>query len=499
MLAGVDTALMSKISGFIAERMGLHFPEERWPDLARILKTVGHELGFEDSDSVSRWLTTSEPTVRQIEMLASHLTVGETHFYRDPASFDLLEREILPSLVARRAQTGRTLRLWSAGCCTGEEAYSLAIACARAVPDLCGGNISILATDINPDFLSKAEEGVYSKWSFRGTPGWVSERFFSPAPGGKFAIDTAIKHLVHFSYLNLATDSYPSLHNNTNAMDVIFCRNVLMYFTPAHQRKVIAALHGCLVDGGYLVVNPAEANSVLFPMFAMEHRDGIILYRKLSQPTHSIVWPSSVASPPVSAPPVFEPAFFAEQESPAPAAPSIRDDQPAPQVSFETAARLFSEGNYDAAAAQLTRITQVEPGLARAPLLLARIYANQGRLDEALIWCQQAAAAERTNPAVHFLCATICHELGRLQEAIAAFGKVLYLDQDYILAHHALGVIYKRLGKQKESRRHLSVALKLLSARSKDEILPESEGMTCGRLVETVRVMKGDEPWDHAS
>lgn len=463
MIAALDTTLLGEVSGFIAERMGLHFPEERWPDLARGLKTAGEELGFEYPDACVCWLKTRELTVRQIETLASHLTVGETYFFRDPASFEVLERVILPPLVARRSEAGRTLRLWSAGCCTGEEAYSLAITCARALPDLQGWNVSILATDINPKFLAKAEAGVYTEWSFRGTPGWLRERFFSPAHDKKLAIDPTVKNLVHFGYLNLAEDAYPSLHNQTNAMDVIFCRNVLMYFTPEHQRRVAAALHHCLLDGGCLLVNPAEASTSLFPMFAMENIGGVILFRKTSQPPRVESWPGLVSPDPVPAAPLPDPAFIVAPASPVPVAP----------------------------VASAPPITPIIASPREDPLVLARTHANQGRLDEALTSCRDAIAADRTNPAAHFLYAAICHELGRLEEAVAALGKVLYLDQDFILAHHALGGLYKRLGKQKESRRHLAVALELLSDRSKDEIVPESDGMTCGRLVESVRAMTG--------
>jgi chemotaxis protein methyltransferase CheR len=458
MIAALDTTLMSEMSGFIAERMGLHFPEERWPDLARGLKTASQELGFEYPDACARWLTSRELTARQIETLASHLTVGETYFFRDPASFEALEREILPLLVARRLETGRTLRLWSAGCCTGEEPYSLAITCARALPDLRAWNISILATDINPKFLAKADVGVYSEWSFRGTPVGLRERFFSSENDKKLAIAPIVKNLVHFGYLNLAEDVYPSLCNHTNAMDVIFCRNVLMYFTPDHQRRVVAALHGCLVDGGYLFVNPAEASSTLFPMFVTENIGGVILFRKTSQPTRVESRPELIS--PFLAPvvPVQEHALFV---APAPVAPVA----PAPSIT------------------PIAAVPRADP------LTLARTYANQGRLAEAHAACQNAIAAERTNPAAHFLYAAICHELGRFEEESVALGKVLYLDQDFILAHHALGGLYKRLGKKGKSMRHLTVALALLSAKSRDELVPESGGMTCGRLLESVRAM----------
>jgi chemotaxis protein methyltransferase CheR len=438
MIAALDRAQLSEVSGFIAERMGLHFPEERWPDLARGLETAGQELGFEYPDACVRWLMTRELTTRQIEALASHLTVGETYFFRDAASFEALGREILPPLLAKRSQERRTLRLWSAGCCTGEEAYSLAITCAHTLPDLRAWNVSILATDINPRFLAKAEAGVYSEWSFRDAPGWLRARFFSPAPDKKFAIDPAVKGLVHFGYLNLAEDAYPSLHNRTNAMDVIFCRNVLMYFTSDHQRRLVAALHGCLVDGGYLLVNPAEASAVLFPMFAQENHGGVVFYRKTGQ-------------------------LIPVESSPA----------PAPVVPVVPVAR----------------VTPLRASRREDPMVAARTCANQGRLEEALASCQDAIAADRTNLAGHFLYATICHELDRLEEAIAALGKVLYIDQHFILAHHALGGLYKRLGRPKESKRHLAIALDLLAGRSRDEIVPESDGMTCGRLVEAVRVM----------
>ena len=452
MITELDTTMLGEVSDFIAERMGLHFPEERWPDMARGLKAAGEDLGFEYPHACLGWLRSRELTTRQIEALASHLTVGETYFFRDPASFEVLEREILTPLIARRSEGAGTLRLWSAGCCTGEEAYSLAIACARVLPDLGAWNVSILATDINPKFLAKAHAGVYSDWSFRGAPRWLRERFFSPGQDKKLAIDPTLKNLVHFGYLNLAEDAYPSLYNHTNAMDVIFCRNVLMYFTPGHQRRVAEALHRCLVEGGCLLVNPAEASASLFPMFAMEDIGGVILYRKTSQPTRGESWPRIDLPAPAPAVLASEPAFVV-----APALP----------------------------------ITPITAPLLEDPLGLARTCANQGRLDEALAACRDAIAADRANPVAQFLYATICQELGRLEEAVVALGKVLYLDQDFILAHHALGDLFNRLGKKKESRRHLAVALKLLSARSRDEIVPESDGMTCGRLMESVQAMTG--------
>jgi chemotaxis protein methyltransferase CheR len=458
MTSAQDTSVLGEASGLIAERIGLHFPEERWPDLARGLKSAGEELGFKYPDTCVPWLRSERLTARQIEELAGYLTVGETYFFRDPASFEALERKILSPLAAERAESCRTFRLWSAGCCTGEEAYSLAITCARALPDLQRWNVSILGTDINPKFLAKAEAGVYGEWSFRGAPDWLRGQYFSPAPDKKLSIDPAVKNLVHFDYLNLAADVYPSLYNFTNAMDVIFCRNVLMYFTAEHQRLVAAALHRCLVDGGCLLVNPAEASASLFSMFSLEEADGVIIYRKTSKPIRAEYWPGFVSPPPASA--VSEPAFIA---TPAQAGP-VEPARSAPPIAAPTR---------------------------EAPLVVARAYASQGRLEEALSACRDAIANEPSNPIARFLYATICHELGRNEEAIATMGRVLYLDQDFILAHHALGGLCRQLGKSKESKRHFAIALEILSSKGKDEIVPESGGITCGRLMESIEAITG--------
>lgn len=441
-----NKTVMTRASAVIAERMGLHFPEERWPELAENLKKASQALGFADPSGCVPQLVSQELTLRQIEILANHLTVGETYFFREPESFELLEREILPPLIVQRTGVNQTLRLWSAGCCTGEEAYSLAITCLRSIPDIERWNLTILATDINPRFLDKAEQGLYSEWSFRGAPAWLRAGYFSRTPDQKFAIASSVKRLVDFEYLNLAVDAYPSFHNHTNAMDVILCRNVIMYFTPERQRAVVAAFHRCLVEGGVVLVNPAEANADLFSMFDVEnHGDGVILFRKTSRP------------------PRVEPA--ATEYAPAPptlAAPVTPTTQPTPDT---------------------------PPPSPLSPLLVARTHANQGQLDQAIQWCQRAIAAEPTNPAAYFLCATIHHESGHLQKAMATFRQVLYLDQNYILAHHALGHLYRQLGKPRESRRHLAIALELLAARNQDEVLPESEGMTCGQLMVPIRVM----------
>ena len=272
MTSQISDELLSGFSEFVAARMGLHFTKERLNDLARGLGSAAGEFGFDDEEACAKWLMSSSLTREQVEILASHLTVGETYFFREKKSFESLEWEILPQLIDGRRKGSRGLRIWSAGCATGEEPYSIAILLSKLLPDLNSWNITVLATDINPRFLSKASRGVYREWSFRDTPGWVQGKYFKKR-GGYFEILPDIKTMVTFAYQNLAEDAYPSLVGNTNAMDIILCRNVLMYFTPDMQRKVIQNLHRCLVDGGWLIVSLGEIYDDLFPQFVQTAED----------------------------------------------------------------------------------------------------------------------------------------------------------------------------------------------------------------------------------
>src|SRR5262245_45039167 len=174
----IPDSLWPHVSAVIASHTGLHFPRERRTDLQRGLADAAAELGFEDARSCAHWLLSSEPTKPQLDTLASHLTVGETYFFREPKAFAALAADILPALIQKRRGNEQRLRLWSTACSTGEEAYSLAILVRQVLPDWRHWQVSILATDINGRALQKAVQGVYGEWSFRDTPPEFKERYF---------------------------------------------------------------------------------------------------------------------------------------------------------------------------------------------------------------------------------------------------------------------------------------------------------------------------------
>jgi chemotaxis protein methyltransferase CheR len=479
---------LSQLSEMIAAKTALHFPEERWDDLEQKVSSSAKEFGFNAKEEFIQWLLSSPLTTSQMDILASHLTIHETYFWREPQVFEALVTQVLPALVRSRENTGRHIRIWSAGCATGEEPYSIAIALRRAIPILKEWNITILATDINPQILRKAMAGVYGKWSFRNAPPWLIDGYFNCKKDGVFEILPEIRKMVTFAYLNLAEDNYPSSLNNTNAMDIIFCRNVLMYFAPERARQVGQGLFSSLTDGGWLMVGASELSQHLFPQFASVKFPGAIVYRK-----------EAPGIPLITDFP-YETLSFQKNASLRPEEPSALFEQTAPPFQFHEDEKTFIPGNgpllqneYAAVLEQhahtsgLETVEKTAEETLPSQTLSIRALADHGKLPEALSLCEETLASDKLNPGLHFLRAIILQELNRVEEAGVSLKRTLYLDQNFVLAHFALGNIVLRQGKAPAAKKHFLNVLSLLKDNHPEDILPESEGLTAGRFREIIK------------
>ena len=427
----------SQLRARLAQWLGLHFPHERRAELARGVTAAAQEVGLPDTASYVRSLLATPPDDAQLQQLARHLTIGETYFFRDRPLLDAVACNILPALIRARRGRDQRLRIWSAGCASGEEPYSLAILLHQLLPDLADWRLTITASDINPAALQKAVAGVYGEWSFRAVPPGLKEGYFQRRPDGRYLIAPEIRKLVNFACLNLVQDPQPSLQTDTNAMDIVFCRNVLMYFTPEQAASVIGKLHRALVDGGWLAVSPSETAQALVPRFEQVNFPGAFLYRKRSAA------PAAVAAPVPAAP-----AAAAEPAAPAMSAP------PPPEP------RSFA--------------------------LPARALANEGRLAEALGWCDRWIAADKVDPAAHYLRAVVLMEQGEFTEAGAALRRALFLEPGFVLAHFTLGNLARRDGRSAEASRHFANTRRLLALYQAGDLLPEGEGLSAGRLGQTL-------------
>jgi chemotaxis protein methyltransferase CheR len=513
--ADLPSSLLVELSQRIETWMGLFFPPDRWADLMRKLDAAAPAFGCSDAEACARLLTASVISKKQIELLATYLAVGETYFFREPRSFEVLEQEILPPLIQERRNGARQLRFWSAACCTGEEPYSIAMLLHRLLPDLSAWKIDILATDISSRFLRKAAEGVYGQWSFRGISPAVQAQHFRRTPNGRYAISSALKKMVSFTQLNLVEDVYPSSTNNTTGIDVIFCRNVLIYFTTQRIRRILTQLQQALNEGGWLIVSPVETAFVLDSPFTAMQFPGVTLFRKGSSQTksHFLVDPVFMFPPAPST--VDELPWFSPMDprtntigvlsTPIGVEPQQEEweqDTPPPSPLpgedwrrlYEEACTFYARGQYAAVVTTLRTIRWKErsedlfssPTREQIMTLLARSHANQGQLTEAQAWCEQALAVNKFDPGLYYLHATILLECGQETEARSSLTQALYLDHRFVLAHFTLGNLARQRKEFKEAEKRFEKALTLLQRYRSEDILPESEGMTAGRLAQII-------------
>jgi chemotaxis protein methyltransferase CheR len=280
-------------------------------------------------------------------------------------------------------------------------------------------------------------------------------------------------------------------------MDVIFCRNVLMYFTPPQAQKVIGNLHHALVDNGWLAISPSEGSQALFSQFAPVNFPGAILYQK----SEGKVCAEQPGLPPLRSEPVelVAPGFEVPQSWIPPTPLDLRTETSAVSPSetpaqLETrttpcavAAQFYQQGRYAEAVDTLQAAFAARDGSGPPAFsLLARALANQGKLRDALAWCERWVAADKLDPSSHYLRAVVLQELGDTAQARRSLQRALYLQPDFVLAHFALANLARSHDQSVEAEKHFTAALRLLRHCQPDDLLPESDGLTAGRLTEII-------------
>ncbi len=482
----------------IRRELGLNIDPGAVIDFSEKIAAASRELGFGSPSECIHSLVSRKPSKHEIEVLAGYLTIGETYFFRDPKSFAVLEQHILPSIIRNRKET-KVLRIWSAACATGEEPYSLAMLLIKLLPEWREWRITILATDINTKFLGKAIKGRYTNWSFRTIPSWAKSRFFTRAKDGSFEIAREVREMVTFSYLNLAEDTYPSVRNDTNAMDLILCRNVLIYFGEEMREHVIAGLYRSLTERGCLMVSSVEASHRHFRAFSTRRVGEVTLYcrgldkkihdsaapltalksaplktrSKMSPPSEP---PSQTESPPVTEVPFPKPELTSESQP--------EESECGQKERYHHALGLYKQGLYEKAIEELLSCPKRED----AVLLLARSYANLGDFDQARKWCDTVIEADPLHANARYLRASILHESGNVEEAVTGYRQTLYIEPNFILAHFSLANLLSGMGKKAEAQRHYHNACCLAAELPEDELLPESDGLPAGKMVDLIKM-----------
>lgn len=457
----LEPELVDRAAAFLGRETGMTFTSARRSTLERALSHVMADGSITATDDLASLLDRDTALYAR---LVSLVRIGETYFFRHPEQLDVLARRVLGPLIARRAQAGSSVSIWSAGCSTGEEAYTLAILAQEIAARHPGAVIRLAGTDIDETSLQVAREGTYRHWSFRSDLGERQQWFLADGDGSRIHPDIAA--MVTFSIDNLATADAGAPPGLPGPPDVIVCRNVTMYLSDEVRRRAAERFWRVLAPGGWLTLAPVELSSSVYSTFEAVREEGQTFYRRTEHARAAQVAGDAAGQPP------------------------IRDDGsggvrrrghrlPAHRL---PAHRPPVHGRATHGRASTRPATRSAVAGRDDPLTAARSLADEGRLPEARAAAEQAARAQPGNRDAYLLLASIAEGQDDLAAAVTVLRRALYLERADPVVQLRLGLLEWRLGRMPQARSRIRTAVALVADMDGDRELDPQSGLTVGRL-----------------
>jgi chemotaxis protein methyltransferase CheR len=441
----LDSAALDQVVALVHDRIGIRVTGRNLELLQRLVQSRLSALDVSVEGYLQR-LVESAPEGEELERITQELTVGETYFFRGPQLAELRD-QLLPELIEhRRRESPRSLRILSAGCATGEEPYTLVMLLSELLPDFAEWQISVVGLDINRAFLRRAEQATYARWSLRDVPDVVVERHFTET-AGRFQVRPDLVSKVRFQYANLALDPLPAPALGVLAMDLILCRNVIIYFEHDVRDVVTDKLVRCLAPDGYLMFGPADLLGATVPSCRTRNFGELLAFQR--------TWRRTI---PPGPPPSSRPRPPSRFPTPPPGLLTAVRPSPVP-------------------------IHPPEAVAAPARLEAVHVLANDGNLGGALDCLRAILEAEPERADAHALHGFLLTEAGDLAAAFEAFRRSTYLDSSMLLAHAGAAMTARRLGQTAAAERASARVRQLAKQQPPDALVSGWEGMTAGRLL----------------
>lgn len=479
MFSGCTLVITQQFTEIIERYLGLHIREQDLSLLWQKIQVRMRALNLASPEQYYQYLVSNSDSNKtdlirpqyEWQQLIQLLTTGESYFFRDRGQFQLLKQQILPELIRERSRyavthkTKPTLRLWSAGCSTGEEAYSLAILVHQLIPDLANWNLSILGTDINADAIAKAKKGIYSSWSFRTLDEETQSRYFH-ADHDKWKLDEQICKLVTFCPGNLVSDHFPDVQIHLSNLDLIVCRNVFIYFTPEVIATVLDKLSRTLNVGGYLMTGHAELHSQTMGQLQTRIFPESFVYQHCEPALPKNVYPAIDRSQLFVSPQNNTRTVKSDISHSASKHP-IAPPQPQPDTLSE-AEQCFCKGDYRNAIQIAQRSIAQNLHSFELHHLIAQSYAELGEYDQAKPYCEKAIAINALAVSPYYLLVHLAREQGHLDQAKNLLKRIIYLDPASITAYLELSAIYAQEGDVSRAQKMQTSAQELMQKSTLD-------------------------------
>jgi chemotaxis protein methyltransferase CheR len=462
---GIDSSLL-RIKEVMTRECGFQFDDLNTQTLEECVQRRMKVVAIGDYSEYEEYLLHHPDGAVELQHLIQATTINQTNFFRHPGQMEALKTEIVPDIFERKMRCGELvdpiLSVWSAGCSTGDETYSIALQIRDALDPFYAKNVEILGTDIDEHVLSLARNGSYGPKTLQ----WIGERhleayFVETAEGYK--VNEELRSNVRFEKHNLVTIPYPSAR--WGKWDVIFCRNVIIYFNEAMAKRVIANLYDSLAYGGYLVLGYSESLGARFDDLTLCEYGDAFVYRKddeIRGELHSDVKTRSKNKK------------------------SSRRKSKEDEI-VEKIKEHLARDEYGQAEKQISALLRVKPGDATTHLLSACLYLETGDHDKAAEAAMHAIALDPLQAHAYFVIAVVCETNGDHEAAIRYLRRALYLDETLAMAHFHLALIYKRLGRQREAMREFRNTIGLLEKVTSDDRVEFIGGVRVSSILEVCR------------
>lgn len=479
---------------YVHQHSGIFLEDAKVDSLRISLVTRATRLGLDSFEEYFEHLASSET---EFKALMNLVTINETSFFRFPQQFEALRTYVIPEILEGKRQGAHSFRAWSAGCSTGEEPYSIAITLVDTGIERLGWKPQVFGSDVSTDALKVAETAKYPAKALASVAADVVARYFDRVPDG-YRVNRATRQLTAFGYQNLIKEPYPLALMGD--WDVVFCRNVTIYFKLESTRRVIANIFRSMNDGGYLFLGHSETLTNLSDDFEPVEVNGVFLYRKPRR-TPSVWAGMPLIEPRAEA--AYGSRRSAETRKPripradagsesAASGPAERGDAhqgaggPSTAEELISAARAASvEGRPQDVLGSVGALLETQPENAEAYLLAAYAHADAGAYGDALEECQRALAINPLMPAARYILGIIYHRQGNLVRAVGEFKKTIYIDPEFALAHLNLGNIHRSQRKWDAARREYENALRALYKNPEGEWSHFMGGFKADLLVKT--------------
>lgn len=403
--------------------------------------------------------------------LVQLLTVGETYFFRNPYHMRALSEFILPELTRAK----KNINIFSAGCSTGEEPFTLSILCKAYFPEI---TYKIIATDINQAAFVHAKKGLFSQRSVQNVPKPLLSRFFTPV-GNQYQLASEIIESVFFLEGNL---NAPSLYKGLHKMDLLLCRNVLIYFSKEAIRQILTHFHKILNPTGYLILGHSETLRNLSDDFQMVEHSGTFFYQTKDgtnvQSSTSIIEqkPFSKVSEKETTRTVSSSVRSSERKGKLGVVTSKSSSPPIENDLFPKGIDLFNKKQTKEAVAIFEKILSVSPRHEGSLMAMALYQANLGNFKEAMQWCEKASLSNTVSPEIHYVKGLLLESQGLDDAAKVAYSSTIFLKRNWALAHFRLGKIHLKNKMNIEANKSFSNTIKYLNSKTDDLFLFYSGG-----------------------